>query len=126
MRFRNCLCIFALRNHHENMLNTQVVIIGAGPAGSVCGYLLKKAGVDCIIVDHASFPREKICGGGLTPKAYELLDKLMPGLKYDYQGVSHARFMMDGKTISEIDIDKELRMVRRKEFDRPISASVAL
>lgn len=100
-----------------NMLNTQVVIIGAGPAGSVCGYLLKKAGVDCVIVDHASFPREKICGGGLTPKAYEQLDELIPGLKYDYQGVTHARFMMDGKTICEMDIDKELRMVRRKDFD---------
>lgn len=47
----------------------QVIIIGAGPSGSTCGYLLKKAGVDCIIIDYATFPREKICGGGLTPKA---------------------------------------------------------
>ena len=94
-----------------------VVIVGAGPAGSVCGYLLKKAGVNCVIIDYATFPREKICGGGLTPKAYELLRDLMPDLQYDYQGVNHFRLMMDGKTLCEVDIAKELRMVRRKDFD---------
>ncbi len=96
---------------------TNVVIVGAGPAGTVCGYLLKKAGQDCVIVDYATFPREKICGGGLTPKAYELLHDLMPNLHYDYQSVKHFRLMMDGKTLCEVDIDKELRMVRRKDFD---------
>ena len=99
------------------MREKHVVIIGGGPAGSVCGYLLKKAGVDCVVVDHATFPREKICGGGLTPKAYDLLYKLMPELTYDYQAVRHARFMLDGKTVCEIDVDRELRMVRRKDFD---------
>ena len=94
-----------------------VVIIGAGPAGTVCGYLLKKAGVNCVIVDYATFPREKICGGGLTPKAYELLQELMPNLHYDYQGVKHFKLMMDGKTLCEVDMAKELRMVRRKDFD---------
>lgn len=94
-----------------------VVIIGAGPAGSVCGYLLTKAGVNCIIVDFATFPREKICGGGLTPKAYELLQDMMPELRYDYQSVKHFRLMLDGKTLCEVDLEKELRMVRRKDFD---------
>lgn len=98
----------------------KAVIIGAGPAGSVCGYLLKKAGLDCVIVDYATFPREKICGGGLTPKAYELLHELMPDLHYDYQGVKHFRLMLDGKTLCEVDIAKELRMVRRKEFDNEL------
>lgn len=30
-----------------------VVIVGAGPSDSTCGYLLKKAGVDCLIIDYA-------------------------------------------------------------------------
>lgn len=94
-----------------------VIIIGAGPAGCVCGYLLKKAGINCVIVDFATFPREKICGGGLTPKAYELLQELMPELRYDYNGVNHFRLMMDSKTICEVDITKEIRMVCRKDFD---------
>lgn len=97
--------------------NIKAVIIGAGPAGTVCGYLLKRAGVNCVIVDYATFPREKMCGGGLTPKAYELLQELMPDLRYDYQGVKHFRLMLDGETLCEVDVAKELRMVRRKDFD---------
>ena len=56
-----------------NYLTTEVVVIGAGPAGSTCAYLLKKAGVDCMLFDQAEFPRDKICGGGLTVKSYTLL-----------------------------------------------------
>ena len=99
---------------------TEVVIVGAGPAGCTCGYLLKKGGKDCVIVDYASFPREKICGGGLTPKAYELLQTLMPDLHYDYQGVKHFKLMMDGKPLCEVDLAKELRMVRRMDFDHAL------
>lgn len=103
------------------MTNTHhVVIIGAGPAGAVCGYLLQKHGVDCIIMDHVTFPREKICGGGLTPKAYELLQELIPDLHYEYQSVRHFKLMLEGKTISEVDLDKELRMVVRKDFDNEL------
>lgn len=98
----------------------KAVIIGAGPAGTVCGYLLKKAGMDCVIVDFATFPREKICGGGLTPKAYELLQELVPDLHYDYQGVRHFKLMKEGKTLCEVDVEKELRMVRRKDFDHAL------
>ena len=64
-----------------------VVIIGAGPAGSICGYLLQKAGKSCLLVDHATFPRDKLCGGGLTPKCWKLLDELIPGFKYEYNCV---------------------------------------
>ena len=51
------------------MKHVDVVIIGAGPAGSVCAYLLKKAGVDCLLVDRATFPRDKLCGGGRFDRA---------------------------------------------------------
>lgn len=97
-----------------------VVIIGAGPAGSICGYLLRKSGVNCVIVDYATFPREKICGGGLTPKAYELLQDLMPELHYDYQSVNHFKLMLDGEILCEVDLAKALRMVRRKDFDNKL------
>ena len=102
------------------MRETDVAIIGAGPAGCVCAYLLKRAGVDCLIVDFASFPREKICGGGLTPKAYELLQELMPNLHYDYHGTRYFTLMMDGKRLCEVELEKELRMVHRKEFDKAL------
>ncbi len=49
-------------------METEVLIIGGGPAGATCGSLLRQRGVDCLIVDHADFPRDKVCGGGLTPR----------------------------------------------------------
>ena len=99
------------------MKTTDVVIIGAGPAGSVCGYLLMKAGVDCLVVDRATFPRDKICGGGLTPKAWRLLDPLVPDVKYDYNPVKRMRLQFEDEAFCEFDSEFELRMTNRKDFD---------
>ena len=96
---------------------TDVVIIGAGPAGTTCAYLLKRAGVDCVLVDYATFPREKVCGGGLTHKAYTLLSEMMPDLRYNYRSVRKLKLMVDTKTVSEFEPTEELRIVNRKEFD---------
>ncbi|MBP5645301.1 MAG: FAD-dependent monooxygenase [Bacteroidales bacterium] len=38
------------------MENVDTLIIGAGPAGATCAYLLHKAGVECVLVDFATFP----------------------------------------------------------------------
>ena len=101
----------------QEMRNIDVLIVGAGSAGSVCGSLLKQAGVDCVIVDYASFPRDKICGGGLTPKAWRLLDQLMPGVKYDYLPVKRLRMQFDDDPVCEFEPEFELRMTCRKDFD---------
>ncbi len=50
-----------------------VVVVGAGPAGSSCGYWLAEAGWDVVIVEKKVFPREKTCGDGLTPRAVRQL-----------------------------------------------------
>ena len=92
-------------------------IVGGGPSGSVCGYLLRQAGVSCVIIDHVDFPRDKICGGGLSPKAWRLLESLMPGVSYDYNGVHHLRLLIDDRLACEFDSEAELRIVRRRDFD---------
>jgi len=99
------------------MEKIDVLIIGAGPAGSVCGYQLQQAGVDCLVVDRATFPRDKICGGGLTPKAWRLLDLLMPGLRYEYRPVKRLRLQFEQDPVCEFDSEFELRMMNRKVFD---------
>ena len=102
---------------NQEYQHTEVVIIGAGPAGSVCANQLRKAGVDCVLVDFATFPREKVCGGGLTPKAYRLLDNLMPDFKYEYRSVQRVRLQMGVEYLGEIMPTHELRIVNRKDFD---------
>ena len=53
--------------------DSDVLIVGAGPAGSFLGYLLARTGFDVTIIDKATFPRDKVCGGGLSNKTVELL-----------------------------------------------------
>lgn len=102
------------------MKTVDVLIIGAGPAGSVCGYLLKKAGVSCLLVDHATFPRDKLCGGGLTPKCWMLLDELIPGFKYEYNSIRKIRLQVEENNRCSFDSALELRLVKRKEFDNDL------
>lgn len=53
-----------------------VVIVGAGPAGSALAYCLASAGRDVLLLDRAGFPRDKTCGDGLAPRALRVLDRL--------------------------------------------------
>jgi flavin-dependent dehydrogenase len=53
-----------------------VVVIGAGPAGSTAAYLLASNGFDVLMVDKSSFPRTKLCGGLLTLKTVKLLESI--------------------------------------------------
>src|SRR5204862_7672470 len=47
-----------------------VLVVGGGPAGSATGYHLAKQGLSVLLVDKATFPRDKPCGGGLTTRAF--------------------------------------------------------
>ena len=53
-----------------------VLVVGAGPSGSSCAYWLAKAGYDVVVVERKSFPREKTCGDGLTPRAVRQLEDM--------------------------------------------------
>ena len=44
-----------------------VLIVGAGPAGSSCAWKLRDSGLTTVILDRHSFPRDKVCGGWITP-----------------------------------------------------------
>jgi geranylgeranyl reductase family protein len=50
-----------------------VVVVGAGPAGAATAYHLAQAGADVLLLEKASFPRDKVCGDGLTPRAVRQL-----------------------------------------------------
>ena len=50
-----------------------VIVVGAGPAGSAVAYYLATAGLDVLMLEKTHFPREKVCGDGLTPRAVKAL-----------------------------------------------------
>ena len=55
---------------------TDVLVVGAGPAGVSAGLEARRLGVDALVVDKAGFPRDKTCGDGLTTGALRLLANL--------------------------------------------------
>ena len=53
----------------EGSFETDVLVVGAGPGGSAAAYHLARHGIDVTVVEKAAFPREKVCGDGLTPRS---------------------------------------------------------
>jgi menaquinone-9 beta-reductase len=53
--------------------DADVIVVGAGPGGSSAAYHLAQAGLDVALLEKTSFPREKVCGDGLTPRAVKAL-----------------------------------------------------
>jgi menaquinone-9 beta-reductase len=53
--------------------DADVIVVGAGPSGATTAYYLAQAGLDVLLLEKARFPREKVCGDGLTPRAVKTL-----------------------------------------------------
>jgi menaquinone-9 beta-reductase len=56
------------------MIETDVLIIGGGPAGAACAWQLSRHDIPCIILDRADFPRAKPCAGWITPEVFNFLE----------------------------------------------------
>ncbi|MCA1832599.1 MAG: geranylgeranyl reductase family protein [Actinomycetota bacterium] len=64
------------------------VVVGAGPGGATAAYHLARRGYHTLVVDKAKFPREKVCGDGLTPRAVRVLQNM--GVETDGPGWARA------------------------------------
>ena len=57
----------------EERYDADVIVVGAGPAGSSAAYWMASAGRDVLLLEKAQLPREKVCGDGLTPRGTRAL-----------------------------------------------------
>ncbi|HEX2044109.1 MAG TPA: geranylgeranyl reductase family protein [Gaiellaceae bacterium] len=67
------------------------IIAGAGPAGSACAYRLAAAGASVLLLDRATFPRDKPCGGGLTLRALDVVPVPIDAVVEDVVDVAELR-----------------------------------
>lgn len=94
-----------------------VLVVGAGPAGSACAQRLAAAGREVLLVDQHAFPRDKTCGDGLIPDAHEalrdvgVLDEVMAAAR----PVSHVScFAPRG---GRVDVAGTLAVLPRRQLD---------
>jgi len=75
----------------------EVLITGAGPAGSAAALLLARAGVRVLLLDRARFPRDKLCGDTLNPGAVAILDRLGLGPRLEQHGLRIDGMIVTGE-----------------------------
>jgi menaquinone-9 beta-reductase len=106
---------------------SDVLIIGAGPAGCAAGIVLARAGLDVCVADRAVFPRDKTCGDAVSNDGVELLSQL--GALSSVEAVPHALVrhaaaeFPDGSRVAR-DYDKPGYIVPRLHLDNALRLSL--
>jgi geranylgeranyl reductase family protein len=68
----------------ETAVRCEVLVVGGGPGGSTCAWALRRAGVDVVVMDKRTFPRDKVCAGWITPA-------VVASLELDGEAYGHGR-----------------------------------
>lgn len=94
-----------------------VLVVGAGPAGSAAAITLAQAGFEVVLVDQHPFPRDKVCGDGLIPDAHNALRKL--GVLHDVMALAQPSSHVGciGPRGGRVDVPGTLAVLPRRELD---------
>lgn len=93
------------------------IIVGAGPAGSTAAYHLSRNGYRVLMVEAATLPRYKPCGGGVSPQIAQWFDfDFSPAISVKVRKVRYT-FNLGDPVEAELPTENALWMVRRDEFD---------
>jgi geranylgeranyl reductase family protein len=84
------LPIFAPNQTSElpHMIKTDICIAGAGPGGAATALKLSHLGIPCVLVDKATFPRDKVCGDAISGKAATILSRIDPGIMQRFEAAT--------------------------------------
>jgi geranylgeranyl reductase family protein len=102
------------------MESCNVLIVGGGPAGSSCAWKLTGAGLDVIVLDKSNFPRDKVCGGWITPAVVEELQLDVGDYRQGrtFQPITGFHIGLLNRPAVETHYDRAISYgIRRCEFD---------
>jgi flavin-dependent dehydrogenase len=94
-----------------------VLVVGAGPAGSACAQWLARQGWQVVLVDQHGFPRDKVCGDGLIPDAHQALQRLDVLAEVLAQAQPAAHVGCIGARGGRVDVPGRLAVLPRKQLD---------
>jgi flavin-dependent dehydrogenase len=103
------------------MDSCNIAVIGAGPAGSTFAWKLRDSGLDITVLEKEKFPREKTCGGWVTPAVFDelQLDPAVYEKGHILQPILGFRISRMGDEPIEIHYDRPVSYgIRRCEFDQ--------
>lgn len=94
-----------------------VLVVGAGPAGSACAQWLARAGWQVLLVDQHGFPRDKVCGDGLIPDSHKALQRL--GVHAEVMAAAQRAEHVGciGPRGGRIDVPGQLAVLPRRQLD---------
>ena len=96
------------------MINADVIIIGGGPAGASCAWMLRRYGREVVVLEKDTFPRTKPCAGWITPAVLKSLDVGPGAYPFGMIAVRHIDVHAFGKRFS---LPVRQYSIRRSEFD---------
>jgi flavin-dependent dehydrogenase len=97
-----------------------VLVVGAGPAGSAAAITLASAGLSVVMLDQHAFPRDKVCGDGLIPDAHRALARLGVLDQVMQQAQSARAVRCTSPKGRQIDVEGTLAVLPRKQLDEII------
>lgn len=113
---------------NDASVSADVVIVGAGPAGSTTAHYLARSGLNVVLLEKTAFPREKVCGDGLTPRAVKHLIDLGVDISEEAGWIRNKglRIIGGGHTLHipwpELSDYPNFGLVRtRKDFDEALA-----
>ena len=94
-----------------------VLVVGAGPAGSATAIQLARQGVDVVLVDQHAFPRDKVCGDALIPDAHAALRKvgMLRAVMAHARPVEHVRCVAPRG--GQVEVPGDLAVLPRRKLD---------
>jgi geranylgeranyl reductase family protein len=103
-----------------------VVVVGAGPAGSAAALAARREGATVLLLDRDAFPRDKPCGDGIAAEALDVLTDLgVPEAADGYPAVPRLRLVGPGGAAVARDLPRAAHTVPRRVFDaRLVAAAV--
>lgn len=98
-------------------IERDVIVIGAGPAGSICASYLAKAGVDVLLLDKEVFPRDKVCGDMITETVANHVARLEAADKLDKMSSFVNQLLLVSNKGNEALVPFECYGTKRRDFD---------